>query len=74
MTSALHGAVAEIDTTVATIRFSRNIHDPDVDLAASIKKRRTPERQRTTTVLGSRGAPNMSRCDGGCRPSSSVIP
>ncbi len=31
-------------------------------------------RQRTITVLGSRGAPNISRCEGGCRPSSSVMP
>lgn len=31
-------------------------------------------RQRTTTALGTRGAPRNSRCDGGVRPSSSVIP
>lgn len=31
-------------------------------------------RQRTTTELGSRGAPRNSRCDGGVRPSSSAIP
>jgi hypothetical protein len=35
---------------------------------------RTPEAHRTITELGSRGAPSISRCDGGRRPFSSVMP